>query len=105
MGGLSPGLTAGETIPSAGSGRMTPEGANLLEEGGPDWSASCWCWLQVGARCSEGALRGRTSSSPVTERWQRWRAPHPVAGPHGRAVRGGEGLCTVLPVLSELVLP
>lgn len=27
-------------------------------EGGPERSVSCGCWLQVGARCSEGALRG-----------------------------------------------
>lgn len=27
-------------------------------EGGRDRSVSCGCWLQVGVRCSEGALRG-----------------------------------------------
>lgn len=41
---------------------MTPEGANLLASllrgGGPDWSESCWCWLQVGTRRSEGSANG-----------------------------------------------
>lgn len=56
------------------------------------------CALFVGS-----AKRG-TRSSPVAEKRQRWRPPHPVAGPRGRAVRAGESLCTILPVLSELVL-
>ena len=51
------------------------------------------------------AKLGGASSSPVAERRQRWRPPHPAAGPRGPAVRGGEALCAILPAMSELVLP
>lgn len=39
------------------AGRSQSAGA-AAAEGGPDRSVSCGCWLQVGVRCSEGALSG-----------------------------------------------
>ncbi|CAN8195708.1 unnamed protein product [Coccothraustes coccothraustes] len=43
--------------PENDAGRSQSAGV-AAAEGGPERSVSCGCWLQVGVRCSDGALRG-----------------------------------------------